>query len=270
MRGPLLLGALALGSLIAGSDPSKFSLEEKEQFLKDAKVVESKELSVGVTNSRKGVMVRESDGLRHDIHIQTVNISKAEFEGTRGKEINFRDKYQFNIAAYELDKLLGLNMTPPSIEKKVGGSSAAITWWIYDVLMTELERTKQKKVDPPDPDSWNKQMYIVRVFDQLIYNTDRNLGNLVITKDWKIWMIDHTRGFRIMRTILAPVNLVKCDRKLLARLRELSKDEVKQKMKGWLTGMEIDGLMARRDLIVKFFDEQVKKKGEAAVLYDYL
>jgi hypothetical protein len=33
----------------------------------------------------------------------------------------------------------------------------------------------------------------MRAFDQLIYNTDRNLGNLLIDGDWRIWMIDHTR-----------------------------------------------------------------------------
>ena len=39
-------------------------------------------------------------------------------------------------------------------------------------------------------------MQIVRLFDQLIYNIDRNLGNLMITNDWTIWAIDHTRAFR--------------------------------------------------------------------------
>jgi hypothetical protein len=40
---------------------------------------------------------------------------------------------------------------------------------------------EKKKRAPPDEDGFNHQMYIVRVFDQLIYNTDRNLQNLLIT-----------------------------------------------------------------------------------------
>ncbi|MBI1787363.1 MAG: hypothetical protein HYR60_07410 [Acidobacteria bacterium] len=263
----ILLAGLA-ATLAAYSGPG-LSHEEMENFLKSAKVLETKELSIGVTNSKKAVLQSEDGKLKHDAHIQTVNISKAEFEGTRGKEINFRDKYQFNIAAYELDKILQLNMTPPSVERKVAGQSAAVTWWVDDTQMTELERTK-KKIEPPDQDKWNLQMYIVRVFDQLIYNTDRNLGNLVIDKDWKIWMIDHTRAFRMQKALQNQANLVKCDRKLLERLRALDKNVVKERLKPWLTGMEIDAVMGRRDLIVKYVEKLIKEKGESAVLYDLL
>jgi hypothetical protein len=246
---------------------SPLSREEQETFLKNARVVETKELSIGVTNSKKALL---DDGkVKHDAHIQTVNITKAEFEGTRGKEINFRDKFQFNIAAYELDKIMGLNMIPPSVERKIAGQSAAVTWWVDDTMMTELERTK-KKMDPPDQDNWNKQMYILRVFDQLIYNTDRNLGNLVITNTWHIWMIDHTRAFRMQKAIATPANLVRCDRKLMGMLKALDKAELNQRLKSWLTGMEVDGIMARRDLIVKHFEKLAKEKGEAAVFYDLL
>ena len=171
------------------------------------------------------------------------------------------------MAAYELGKLLGLDMIPPSVERKIGGRSAAVTWWVDNKAFDELERVKQN-IQPPDLDSWNKQMYVVRVFDQLIYNTDRNLGNLVITKDWQIWMIDHTRAFRMQKALENPKNLVQCDRKLLARLRELNKDELKDHLGKYLTGMEIDGILGRRDKIVQFFDHEIAGKGEGAVLYD--
>ena len=144
---------------------------------------------------------------------------------------------------------------------------AAVTWWVDDTLMTELDR-KKKKIEPPDPRSWNQQMYDCRVFDQLIYNTDRNLGNLVITKDWKIWLIDHTRAFRMMKDLLSPQNLAQCDRKLLAKMRELSKDVLNQRLDKYLTDREIEGLLARRDKIVQFFDALIAQKGEAAVLFD--
>ena len=179
---------------------SALSQAEIEEFLFKAKVGKKKALSVGVTNSERATL---DDGkLRHDAHIQTVDISKTSFQTSQGTEINFRDSYKFNMAAYELDKLLELNMVPVSVERKVG-SMAAVTWWVDETLMTELER-KKKKIEPPDQRSWNQQMFVCRVFDQLIYNTDRNLGNLVITKDWKIWMIDHTRAFRTMKDLRSP------------------------------------------------------------------
>src|SRR3990172_5595077 len=110
-------------------------------------------------------------------------------------------------------------------------------------------------------------MFVCRVFDQLIYNTDRNLGNLVITKDWKIWMIDHTRAFRTMKDLRSPQDLVQCDRRLLAKLRELNRETLKQKLGRYLTSTEIEGLLARRDKIVKFLDDQIVQKGEANVLF---
>jgi len=260
--------ALAAWPVAASGQEStalKLSREEIEKFLLAAKVVSSKELSIGVTNSRRALL--DDGNLKHDAHIQTVEISKPSFQTQRGTEINFRDSYKYNMAAYELDKLLDLNMVPPSVDRKVGGQSAAVTWWVDEKLMDELERMKNK-TQPPDLDSWNKQMYVVRVFDQLIFNTDRNLGNLVITKDWKIWMIDHTRAFRMMKTLENPKNLVQCDRKLLAKIKELNKESLKQKIGRWLTSMEIDGILGRRDQIVKFFEKEIAAKGEATVLYD--
>ena len=245
---------------------AKLSLSDKENFLRTAKVVSTKDLAVGVTNSRRAAM---DDGkVQHDAHIQTIEVSKASYQTQRGTELNFRDSFKFNMAAYELAKMLGLeNMIPPSVERKVGGQTAAVTWWVDDTMMTELERTR-KSQQPPDLDSWNKQMYVVRVFDQLIYNTDRNLGNLVITNNWQIWMIDHTRAFRMMKKLENTKNLVQCDRNLLAKLKELNKNTLKEKIGKYLTGMEIDGVVGRAQLIVKFYEEEIAKKGEGAVLYD--
>lgn len=79
------------------------------------------------------------------------------------------------MAGYELAKLLDLNMVPPYVERKMGRRSASLTWWIDDTI-DELDRIRQKK-DPPDPEDWNKQMQAVRVFDQLIHNTDDNLDD---------------------------------------------------------------------------------------------
>jgi len=186
-----------------------------------------------------------------------------------GVEINFKDTYKFNIAAYVLDGILDLNMIPVTIQRKVRGNQASVTWWVDDVLTNERDRLRDK-VSPPDPEKWNEAIYVVRVFDQLIYNTDRNLGNLIITKNWVLWMIDHTRAFRQYRDLPEIKNLVKCDRALLQALRGLTKPVLKEKMGKLLTGPEIDGLLGRRDKIVKFFEDKIAKDGEREVLYDYL
>ena len=185
-------------------------------------------------------------------------------------ELNFKDTYKANIAAYRLGKMLGLGgMIPPSVERRVKGSTSAVTWWVDDVLMTEKERFFKKK-NSPDPASWNRQMYIVRVFDQLIYNVDRNLGNIVIDKSWNLHMIDHTRAFRLHKKLKNQENLVRCDRKLFAALQALERGAMRRELKPLLSNQEIDAVLARRDRIVKLFEQKAAQKGKSAVFYDYL
>lgn len=47
-------------------------------------------------------------------------------------------------------------------------------------------------------------IHILRVFDELIQNRDRNAGNVLWTKDWTMWMIDHPRAFRTGHELLRP------------------------------------------------------------------
>ncbi len=242
----------------------KLSCAEIEEFLHTAKIGPQRGIPVGVTAPKRATL---DDGkLKHDAAIQTIDESKTTFTTQRGTELNFRDIWKFNVAGYELAKILELNMVPPYVERKVAGNGASLSWWVNDAMM-ESERYR-RKIEPPDVESWNKQMYAVRVFHQLIYETDPNLTNILITKDWQIWMIDFTRAFRMMKDLQNPKELVKCDRKLLANLRGLTKDVLQQKLGRWLTKSEIEAILPRRDLIVKFFDNEVAKKGEAAVLYD--
>lgn len=258
---------LAALLLLAEASPTQWTCVQKEEFLRTAKVAAIKDLSQGITHSRRATL--EKDGIKHDAHVQTIYEQKSSFQGARGSELNFKDSYGFNVAAYKLDRVLDLNMIPVSVVRKVAGSEAAVTWWVDDVMMTELDRYKKGLPVPPSSE-WNQQMWIVRVFDQLIANTDRNLGNLVICKNWDMWMIDHTRAFRARRDLLSKENLQKCDRTLLERLRKLDYATLEAAMKPYVNRMEIEGLLARRDLIVQFFDSQTRARGEANVLYDYL
>lgn len=237
-----------------------------EEFLHEARVGTLREIPKGVTLPRRATL--ERNGLQHDAAVQTVHISKSEFKTDRGTELNFKDWWEFNVAGYELAKQLDLNMVPPYVASKVGGQSASLSWWINDTMM-EVDRI-HKKLEPPNLDNWNKQMYVIRVFNQLIYNMDDNLTNFLIDKDWQLWMIDFTRSFRLQKTLRNPQNLVKCDRRLLANLRSLDKLTLDQKLvrPKLLTRGEMEALLARRDKIVEFFDGQIAKTGEAAVLFD--
>ena len=238
---------------------------EMEEFMRLGKIVQKKDIPKGITLPTRATL--EYNGRRHDAAVQTVDISKASYQTAKGTELNFRDFWGYNVAGYELAKILELNMVPPYVTRNVGGNQAALSWWIDDSMM-EIDR-KNRKMDPPDLDSWNKQMYAVRVWHQLIFDTDPNLTNILITKDWQIWIIDFTRAFRLRKDLRDPKDLVQCDRKLLAKLRTLDKDELNQKLSRWLKKSEIDALVARAAKIVNFFDKEVAAKGEGAVLYDF-
>jgi hypothetical protein len=243
------------------------TLEDKEQFLQTAEVRNYKTLSEGSTGS---LLMTLSDGkLTHQAQYQSIDVYKQIFTTSLGTELNFRDTYKGNIAAYRLSKIMKLGMIPPSIERAHNGSPGAFTWWLDDVLMTEKERFLSKK-QPPNVDRWNRQMYIVRVFDELIYNMDRNLGNLVILKNWDVAMIDHTRAFRLQKKLKNPAQLVRCDRVLLQAMKDLDFEELRREIDPFLNQAEIRALLARRDVIVTTFEDRVRQSGEAAVLYDFL
>ena len=107
----------------------------------------------------------------------------------------------------------------------------------------------------------------MRVFSQLVYDIDRTVDNLLITEDWKLWMIDFTRAFRWHDKLLAPHKLMKCSRQLLGKLRQLNEVEVREKTRPHLNQWEVKALMKRRDKIVAHFDNLIAQRGEDQVLY---
>lgn len=266
----VLVSAVSMRPCLAqGTDASPASPalapHEMERFLLEADIVASRVMNKGVTKAKR---VTLSDGrVRHDAQVQDVDIAVPLFEvGPKHTEVNFRDTYRYNIAGYRLSRLLGLDNVPMSVERKVYGKRAAMTWWIDDVMLDEGGRQKQQTAGP-DPSRTASQLHVLRVFDELIQNRDRNAGNLLWTTDWKMWMIDHTRAFRLGKELLKPQNLERVDRSLLQKLRELSASALTEVMGTALTGGEIEALLVRRDAIVKLFDARIAQRGEAAVLY---
>jgi hypothetical protein len=247
MRRNVVILAILAGPVVAGL--GSWSISQKERFLATARITGEVGAGKGITNSMKATL---TDGHRtHFAHVQWIDEYKPLFKGKDGsEEREFKDSWKFNVAAYRLAKLLDLtNMVPPSVARPVDGKPASVTWWIDNFLMDERARVSQQ-IKPPDIDRWNQQMDTIRVFDQLIYNMDRSQENLLICKDWSAWMIDHTRAFRKWKTLRNPAAITHCSPELLARLKALNRHDVERDLTPFVTNEEIDGLMARRDLIV--------------------
>jgi hypothetical protein len=242
------------------------SKEEVHRFLLTAEVVKSERIGKGVTHPWR--LTLSAGDFIHDASFQDIDVrtQEAGFAGG-GRELNFADSFHYNIAAYELAVLLEVDdMVPITVEREWEGKKGSLSWWVEDVKMDEDERLKQNII-PPDTRAWNRQMHSVRVFSQLIYDTDRNLQNVLITGDWKIWIIDFSRAFRTLRQLPDVKDLLKCGKELFSRLLGLSKDAVARAVGTHLTKWEVEALMARRDLIVIHFQKLIAEKGESAVLY---
>jgi hypothetical protein len=244
--------------------PAAITCAEIETFLKTAKIGRPRDIPVGVTMPRRATL--ESDNLRHDAAIQTADVHQASYTTPRGTELNFRDTWKFNVAGYEVAKMLRLNMVPPYVERRYSGGPAALSWWVNDAMM-ERDRV-QKKLEPPEPLRWNDQMLAARLFRELIGDYDFNQTNTLITKDWRVWMIDFTRAFRPARTLQYPDQVTRADRTLLANLRALNRDTLRANVGKWLENNLIDAVLVRRDVLVGLLDKVIAAKGEAAVLYD--
>jgi hypothetical protein len=268
-RSVVLVAVLLAGIsrvLIAQAPPAaapSLSPEQMESFLLKGRLSNQRDAGGGVTGSRRAT-ISEGD-LKHDVHIQTIDEAKAVFEAGRHTELNFKDTYRYNVAGYRVGRLLGLNV-PMSVERAIEGKMAAVTWWVDDVKMDETDRTKAKALGP-DPARTTKQLQIMRVFDELIQNRDRNQGNILWTSDFTLWLIDHTRAFRLGRDLLKPEQLTRCDRGLLERLRAITPDALAEAVGSSLTKQEQEALLARRDKIVKHYNDRIARLGEPVVLF---
>jgi len=260
-----LVGFAPVRFQAAGADEPTLSIDEMRQFLTTAKVVASHRAGKGITSPWR--LTLSNGSLTHDAAFQTVDEYSSRREFADGSvEINFVDSYRYDIAAYAVAGLIGLDgMMPVTASRSWQGKVGAISWWVPWKLDEQM-RLKQK-IEAPDPPAWNAQMRRMRVFTALVYDTDRNLTNVLITEDWKLWMIDFTRAFRLHPTLPDPRQLLTCDRNLLAHLRALQRTDVEAAVGKSLNKLEIDALMSRKDRIVEHYDRLVAEKGEAAVLY---
>jgi len=259
---PSVLGAAATTFQEPAVSSPLATAAAREAFLATARVVTD-----APADAKPSWQVSLDDGVRkHDALVETADGSDPT-----------RRNYRFNLAAYELDKLLGVNLVVPSVARTVGGRPASLTWWMDDFAMNEQDR-RRRRIDPPDSESWNKQMQAARLFDELISNTYRDTApalylnsvwdNLLIMKSWTIWLTDHTGSFRTRERLEDEGTLARIDRAVWARLTKLNREQLQTGLGKYLSSDQLDALEVRRVLLVRHFEKQIATSGESAVLFD--
>ena len=257
--------ALLLLALAAVAQPSSVGSDRRAEFLRTAEAVAAVPAGSGVTDSWR-LTLRDSE-LTHDAHFQSVDERAGQKKVAGRVELGFVDSYRYNIAAWRVARHLGLeDMVPVSVERRWRSRRGAMTWWVDDVMMDENGRI-ERGLRPPDGESWSRQVDKVKLFSQLVHDTDRNQSNVLITSSWKVWMIDFTRAFRPWPALRSTEGLLRCDRGVYEKLRAMTLADLKAAAGDVLEPAEIEGILARRDLLLAHFEKLVRKRGESAVLY---
>jgi len=243
---------------------------EIEDFLLTAEVTDITHVPEGITMPHKVVLVR--DGVSAHAIFKDVEVARHKFtERTCGRDhffLDWRDSYTYDIAAYAIDRMLGINRVPPAVARRLKGSSGAMIMWIEDT-MTEKDR-RQRGLEPPDMKAWNRQMQIMRIFNNLIARRDVNLGNTLIDSNWHMWFIDSTRAFGNVRDLLCRDLVTSCERRLFERLQSLDPAETRRRLESVLSKAEIKALLIRRDKLVALLLELIEERGEECVIFDMM
>lgn len=243
--------------------------EKWEEFLKTAEIVgQDQPFGRREAVTKPWVLTLEKDGITR----------KALWKDAEGRMKGYIENWRWEIAAYRLDKYLGLNMVPPTVEKRFRGDRGSCQLWIDTWI--SLKDKYEKDIDVPSYKVfyWNRALYLKRAFDNLIANEDRHQNQMLVTKDWRMILIDHSRSFRTKKKFTkkliydenyreGPRLMKQLPREFVEKLKSLNFEVIKEVVGEYLTDKEIEAVLARRDLIIEWLDKRIQKMGEDQVLY---
>jgi hypothetical protein len=213
--------------------------KEIEDYLKSAEVVSMKETSVGVTHPNHAELAPGGP-------VQSIAWKPLK----PGRYSGYFESYKSEIAAYELDKLLGLGMVPPTVEKRVKGDLGAAVMWVNGTkTFKDLGGVPGQKgvAGPPAAHIayWMHELTRAKMFDDLIGNIDPNLGNWLVDSEWNIVLIDHSRAFTETKQLYH--NLQFFDNELWEKMKSLDETTLTGALGTWLGKAEIKAILERRD-----------------------
>jgi hypothetical protein len=264
-------GVFLLMVVLAGFFPlgSQFTPEEIDQrpqweeFLAAATVTDSEQMGGREAVTQPWKLTLEKDEI----------VRNALWKNPEGRMGGYIEGWRYEIAAYLMDKHLGLNMVPPTVEFRFRGDRGSCQLWIDDVM--SLKDKEDNNIPVPGGLTlvkWNRATYLLRAFDNLIANEDRHQNQILITKDWRILLIDHSRSFRYTKKFRT--SLINKDKPMSAlprafveRLKELNAEGIAAATQGYITDTEIAAILDRRDLILAEIEKLIARDGEIQVLY---
>jgi hypothetical protein len=201
------------------------------------------------------------------------------WKNVRGSPKGFPESWKAEVAAYRLSRLLGLNMVPPTVEARFLGMAGSLQGWVEGTSSLK-DLIERNIVVPPEKETdWVRLFDLQQAFDNLIANYDRHQGNYLITSDWRMILIDHSRalqaGSKFDETLIfdknaagtAAIYMSRLPRTFVEKMRALNFQDIRSAVGRYLTDKEIEAVLTRRNLILKCLAGRIREWGEAAVLY---
>jgi hypothetical protein len=269
-RGLFILALCGLAAAAAPRLLAQFTAEELaqrgqwEDFLKTATVTAEKQLVGEEAVTSPWRLTLQKGDVTHN----------ALWKNAQGRMHGYIEGWEYEISAYLLDKYLGLNMVPPTTERRFHEDRGSCQIWVDDCITLKERELKKIKMPSYKVFNWNRGTYLQRFWDNLIANEDRHQNQILITKDWRMILIDHSRSFRTWKKLIytekhpeGPKLMSELPRAIVEKIKALTFDSIKGVVGDYLTDEEIKTVLVRRDLILAEVDRLVKKNGEDKVLY---
>ncbi len=227
---------LAVAALSCGA-PAKADAKQCEQALREGRVASRREVGQGVSGAlRIGLRFGQAEVSAVFKSAET-QVPGYAFHGEKARM--FRDNWKHEIAAYQLDQLLGLRLVPPTVERKISGKRGSLQAWA-DRPLTRFGSGPL----PSDPSLAETYLHAQRFFDYLIFNTDRHARNVAFGSDWRPVAIDQSISFHPLKRPYRP--LYRFPRGPAEALERLDPRVIRERLGRYLEKDEIEGLLERR------------------------